>query len=409
MGSMIRYWPTALLVLGIASVVVLVIRDQHRPMPSDFEDGYLALQHKEYDSAIGSFNQVLARDPENSETLYHRGKAYFGKKDHELALADFNKAILLDKQEQEYYYGRIILNLHHDRNLDQALADASSLRAIVSKNPSIFRILAMVHLQRKEFQEALLDINQAIQLGVETGHPDAKTFLFRAEIYSALKEFDRAIDDCSEALKIDKQSAEAYRLRGSCLHAGRMNRLALPDLNRALEMMPLNADIHATRAMIHFNSNAIPEAISDWNQAIHLEPDDPEHRLGRGFAYLRQRNYPCAVADFEEVIRQAPELPHGYHGLAYLWATAPDAGQRNGEKAVIFARKALERSRQPNGKLLSTLASAYAEVNDFDRAIDTQKEALQLNSDFLPQEYVQAKERLSLYEHTQPFRDKPLP
>ena len=64
------------------------------------------------------------------------------------------------------------------------------------------------------------------------------------------------------------------------------------------------------------------------------------------------------------------------NGYAWLRATSSAAGVRNGELALAQAQQAV--ALEPNAAYLDTLAAAYAELGQFDKALATQREALAL-------------------------------
>jgi hypothetical protein len=64
------------------------------------------------------------------------------------------------------------------------------------------------------------------------------------------------------------------------------------------------------------------------------------------------------------------------NNLAFLRATAPDPGLRNGNEAVRLAEQACQQTQYKEVALLRTLAAAYAEAGRFDDAVATARKVL---------------------------------
>ena len=75
---------------------------------------------------------------------------------------------------------------------------------------------------------------------------------------------------------------------------------------------------------------------------------------------------------------------------------------RNGTNAVRLAEQAVAASSRTNANFLDTLAAAYAETHQFDKAVSTQNEAIALLSNEV--EKSDYKSRLKLYQDKTPYR-----
>jgi hypothetical protein len=142
------------------------------------------------------------------------------------------------------------------------------------------------------------------------------------------------------------------------------------------------------------------------------DPLDPVRRAGPTVfldACLRRYRALGQHAKAIDTLQQATLLdsknPRLYNRLAWLKATCPDASVRNGPEAISAASKACELTQWKNGMFIDTLAAAYAETNDFHRAIQFQEQALRASDSTQPEQQAM-RERLSLYKRSQPFRDK---
>jgi tetratricopeptide (TPR) repeat protein len=90
---------------------------------------------------------------------------------------------------------------------------------------------------------------------------------------------------------------------------------------------------------------------------------------------------------------------------AWLLATSWDAQLRDGSNAVVFAEKAVAATNRRNPDYLATLAAAYAEARQFEKAIAIQKEAIPLTTDVYQGRALEA--HLKLYQSGTPCRGAP--
>lgn len=65
-----------------------------------------------------------------------------------------------------------------------------------------------------------------------------------------------------------------------------------------------------------------------------------------------------------------------YNGMAWFYATSPNPQCRNAEKAVTFAEKSV--SMKKDCYNVDTLAAAYAEAGNFERAVQLEEEAIRM-------------------------------
>jgi tetratricopeptide (TPR) repeat protein len=82
-----------------------------------------------------------------------------------------------------------------------------------------------------------------------------------------------------------------------------------------------------------------------------------------------QHNIPQARADWEKALKLPRRNAYMSKTIAWLQATCPEDSFRNGKAAVEAARRACDLTQWKDYDLINTLAAAYAEAGDFDRAI----------------------------------------
>ena len=241
-----------------------------------------------------------------------------------------------------------------------------------------------------------------VLLGVGCGRKstaDAVAYNNRGLAYIGKQEYDQAIKDCTEAIRLKPGYAEAYNNRGLAYCRKLEYDQAIKDYTEAIRLNPVEALFHNNRGQAYNRNKEYDQAIKDCTEAIRLKPDLAVAYNNRGLAYIGKQEYDQAIKDYTEAIRLNPDLAQAYDNFASLLATCPKDNVRDGKQAVEHATKACEITKWKESACMATLAAAYAESGDFEQAVKWQKKAIELgkgNED--------AKQRLKLYEEGKPYR-----
>jgi tetratricopeptide (TPR) repeat protein len=125
---------------------------------------------------------------------------------------------------------------------------------------------------------------------------------------------------------------------------------------------------------------------------------------GRALARRSYEEIAPAVADLDRAIELAPS-PAILALHASALASWPDEKVRDGRRAVVSAKRALELSgATPDANVLAAAAAASAEAGDFDGAVSYQRRATALASEEVRPLF---QERLQLFESRRPFHEEP--
>ncbi len=95
------------------------------------------------------------------------------------------------------------------------------------------------------------------------------------------------------------------------------------------------------------------------------------------------------------------------NAIAWELATSGTASSSDGAAAVNYAETAVAATNRKNSNFLDTLAAAYAETGQFEKAVATEQEALALAK--TGQARQNFAERLKLFQANTPYRDSRLP
>ena len=124
----------------------------------------------------------------------------------------------------------------------------------------------------------------------------------------------------------------------ACCRSGEGWLKPCPKYLTALQLNPSDAAVHEALAQLFLKQGQTEQALASLNAALKLQPTASAHTL---LAYLRQRqgDVADAVRHYFEALRLKPDSPAILNNLAWILATWPDAGIRNGAQAVELAKK----------------------------------------------------------------------
>ena len=221
---------------------------------------------------------------------------------------------------------------------------------------------------------------------------------------ATLGQYDKAIGDFNQTLKMNPGYANAYFNRGELRYEQGDFVGAIGDYTQTLRLNPGDAGAYNSRGHAHYRLQEFREALADYHQAVRLDPNNAAAYTNRGDMFADFGRWANASTDYRMAIKLNPNLGRAYQSAAWLMATCPDEEFRNPDQAVEAAQRAVELDGESDYRYLETLAAAQANAGLFDDAVATQQRALEIT----PADYHRhAQHRLSLYQHHTACREAP--
>lgn len=275
----------------------------------------------EQDRAINDFNSAIKIKSDDSSAFTGRGKAFQRKREYDKALADFTKAIDLEKAG----------NPQPDCNKFQ---DAVNI------------------LRCQQYTEA------------ERAHSGSRlswSYVHRGDAYKEKGEFDLAIADYSEAIRLTPNAYLIYLFRGNAHQLNGNLDLALSDMNEAARLVPEDGATRVFRGDVLFVMGKNNEALASYNEAMRLNAKAVHSR--RGVIHYINGDYASAAEDFRTSLDKNPK--DSYSAL-WLFIVRARMGQ-DGTKDLAAQTQFLNFERWP-GKIVmfylgkASLADSIANV-----------------------------------------------
>ncbi len=294
--------------------------------------------------------------------------------------------------------GKSIGTLSYDAIVTRDLGEWIEVRHVVYPGPYVGRV-------KKTEVVKLTDAETFFSDKIRANPKDTWAFRNRATVRVLGKDYDGAIDDLTEALDI-KPDSSLFVERGRAKQAKGDLDGAIKDYNEALKLKPKDVVALNNRGIIWERKNKFDKAIDDYTSAIAIDPKYATPYRNRGLTHQKKGDYGPAIKDFTEAVRLDPNNAIVIDDLAWLLSTCPDARLRDGKKAVTLAKKACELTDYRDMVIVETLAVAFAETGDFEKAIEYQKKVT-ANAAYMKKYGPEVRARLKLFESGKPVRLTP--
>jgi len=187
--------------------------------------------------------------------------------------------------------------------------------------------------------------------------------------------YEQAIADYTQAIRLDPNDASAYRSRGMAYSDKGDHDRAIADINQAIRLDPNATAAYNARAVVYNSKGDYDRAIADYTQAIRLDPNDAIAYYNRGLAYSNKKDYDRVIADTNQAVRLDPNFPDAYilRGVTY-------AGKSDYDRAIADFNQAIRLDpNNPNNAVAYTARGiVYANKGDYNRAIADFEAALQI-------------------------------
>lgn len=189
------------------------ITEESLIQPEDYvENAKAKFVNYDMEGAIADLNAAIDANA-SSNTYALRGEAYMQMGDYQKALADFDAALEIDGVNAVAFYDRALLNTRLE-NYEAALSDINNALAAQSMKPSdvlnlrdLYAKRGQLNLWAKNWQGAVADYTNS--LARAEGSISANVYAERAEAYTALGEYENAINDYTAAVRIISEQIQA--------------------------------------------------------------------------------------------------------------------------------------------------------------------------------------------------------
>ena len=390
----------------------------------------------QFAAAIPEWIKALAMDPNDAHALNNYGQTLARAGKTESAIAEFRKAIAAKPiyPEAQNNLAFVFFKAGHT---NQAI---EHYRLAIEGNPGYVEAhtnLGRALTEQGRMSEAIEQFREALTLNPDysEAHNDLG-FALASETH-----LGEAVDEYRRAIASDPKYADAYNNLGSVLaRQGKMDEAieafkkavesdpafagaegnlghaflakdhvddAILHLKKSLALGPESAQLHNDLGAALAERGQIDKAIPHFQRALQISPNMAEAHSYLGMALVLRGQRAEGLAQWRQVLMKNPDNLQALNDTAWLLATSADAAIRNGNEAIFLAEHAVQLTSGRAPALLGTLAAAYADTGDFDKASEMEQRAIGLAKQQGEEQLAATLSgRLRLYQAKAPIRQR---
>ena len=262
---------------------------------------------------ITFYSDVISKYPEAELAYTNRGAIRKENHQYTKALADFDKAIQLGKNDFKAFANRGAVYSDLGQ-YDKAVNDYKKATSLNAGNPDLLASYGFTQLRTGDFNGAINTLNES--LAIQDLNPEAYTNRGTAKFN--LGDFKGAIADYEIASIQDPSYVNAHFNRGLAnINAGHIES-AISDFNIAIKVNPNHFESYSNLGIAWSKLGDFKKAFESYDKAIKINPNYFEAWLNRGVEKYYLRDYEGSIYDLTKAIEINPNLAPAYYFRAMI-------------------------------------------------------------------------------------------
>lgn len=390
---------------------------------------------KQFDKALQTLEKTLELEPDNLQALVAVFSIYMETDKHDKALKTLD--VLDEKAPNDgWKFERAKILATMGRN-DESIELLDKLREKNTRDPAILGLRGAVHFEMNDYDKAMKDVDAALRLDPKLLAPrvlKAQILLARkqpdeaiamleeirkdnpeneqiavslSQVYVAQKQFDKAQSLIGSLAEKSPKEEKWSLLKAQIMIAGEQPVKAVEFLERQFEENPDSTRIRLMLVTLLADQKQSRKALEILEPLIEKDPAAIELLRLKGSLLLSVNRHLDAVKVLEKIVEAAPKDEVSINNLSWLLSTSPIDMVRDGNRALELAKQACELSNYKKAYILSTLAAAYAETGDFDKALEWIRKSIDMagEDDNVKDRIEELEKELDSYKKRRPYRE----
>ncbi len=293
----------------------------------DFNDAKMELlniyeKNDQYDKAISFYQALLEQDSTNLDNKIALAKLYYQNGDTLKAAGCFEKAVQDHPNSESAYLSLASLQ----KIMGDTLAAMKTYERALENNTTFLTIRARlrdVYVDKQHIGKAIElyePLKNADSTYVGANVEIANLFMHRGDTLQAIEQIESLLQTHSQDWRVPLTLGRYYFLVNENSRAAEL-------FNQVLDQRQDIPALWVLRGINYMRMDSVKQALDNFIQAVQLFPKDAEMNFYTGFLLNRERNYSRAIYYLQESLDRAPDNIQAMTTLASAYDELKDFNQ----------------------------------------------------------------------------------
>ena len=291
------------------------------------------LEAHDHDSALANFSRAVNLQSDHYQAWFGQGMALGNLERHLEALSSFDRALAVQPNASFGWHNRAIAL----GKLGRSLEALNSFDRALEFNPcaaSIWHNRGLTLIDMGLYHKAVLSFDRSLSL-----HPDAPWAWYnRGNALLELKLYYQALNSFDRAIEFNPDDAKAWYNRGLAANSMGLYKQAVASFSRSIALKPGKAEVVGQRRLALEKLVGLNQKNTKFTPTSECAFEDYLIWYNRGVELARQGSYSEAIACYETALEINPDFANAFYNKACCYALLgfADLALDNLQRAVEF-------------------------------------------------------------------------
>ncbi len=332
-----------------------------------------AYEQRLYDKALSYLTMALRLSPDSVEAHYNLAALYEVTQKEDLAVAEYEKVIRLDKKYFQAY--RALVEIKTARNnFEEAmsLADKAQDRIHNASTEALLKEISQRYAAEsaRKGAEAISDgkvmqgtafLNKAIELNPGLSLPYQAFAIY----YFKKGDQDKTVSYARKVIALDPKNWMAYQLLGDISFSQQEFVSAVGYYKQVLGLNQSEASVYNNLGISLMNLERLEQARRYLSKAVALKPDDILFRYNLASVCRDGQHFDEAIGFYRQILARQPDYPNVHNDLADIYLYRRQRALAAEESAAEIRNCTSRLEKNPSDvETLNDLAYAYVRAGE---------------------------------------------